>query len=285
MSGSPSSDVLIRPARPGDYPCYLRLFPALGVPEAPPDESAWQAGYMPRALFLTEVPDTGSGGDSAEPVAYAYYDLMPGCGYVRNIMVAAAHRRRGHGRALMNAMADLFRAAGCTEWRLNVLRDNHAAIALYRHCGMDVAYEATALHLPFAVTADMPAASASVRVRSLAAAADPAMERQFAMPTGLLTSLRKRPGSLFWQLVDESRSPVECLGVTRFSPAMPGAFPIHVRVPSLVRPMIEAMRAATPDGVDSLMLTCEADPDLVAYLRERGAQVRMELFHMRSDLP
>lgn len=278
MSDSSSLPSVVRRARASDYEHYARLFPALGLAEEPPGQEAWTVGCMARALFL-EVPEAEA------PVGYAFYDLQPTCGYVRNVMLADGHRRRGHGTTLMNALADIFREAGCGEWRLNVERDNQAALALYKGCGMGVAYETYALYLPFAIASEEPLPTGELRVLSLPPERDSAVEALFAMPQGLMTSLRNRPGTYLLQLVDESRSPAECLGVTRFTPAMPGAFPFRLRAPHLVGPMLAAMRALTPDDVESLTLTCEDDPELVEYLRARGAEVRMELFHMRGDLP
>lgn len=272
---------VIRAARLDDYPHYVDLFPSLGVPEDPPSAADWQAGQMARAL-IAETPGEGAG---ARPVGYAFYDLMPGCGYVRNIMVAGDQRRRGYGRALMAAMADIFRAAGCTEWRLNVKRDNHAAVALYQRCGLDVSYPTAGLRLPFALADRLPAPSPTLRVEPLPPEDDRAAERQFAMPAGLLTSLRTRPGDHLLQLMDDSRSPPARVGVARFSPGLPGAFPIRVRAPAMVRPLLETFRALTPADVDTLLLTCEDDPALIDTLRSHGAELVMEVFHMRGELP
>ena len=283
MSASSPPTTVIRQAQRDDYPNYLRLYPALGLTEAPPAEAVWQEVAMPRALFLSE---RGPGPDEiGPPIGYAFYDRLPACGYVRNIMIADGYRRQGHGLALMNALAGLFRAEGCTEWRLNVEMHNRAAIGLYQRCGMAVSYRTSALLTPFAVIEKIPTPAGDLRVQPLPPDQDRTIETQFGMPAGLLTSLRTRPGEHILQLMDGSRSPAECVGVTRFSPRMLGAFPLYVREKTLVRPLLEAMRAMTPATQAAVSLTCEAQPDLVAFLRDLGAEVRMELFHMCGDLP
>jgi GNAT superfamily N-acetyltransferase len=271
-----------RPARPEDYPHFVRLFAELGVPEPPPEIVAWTAAYMGRTLIM----------DDGEPVVFAYYDLLPRCGYVRNIAVAPSHRRQGLGRAMMRTLAQRFSGQGCDEWRLNVKHDNHAAIALYQACGMAEVYRTTSLSTPIEAIARLPEAPRPVRVRPLQRADDAAGEALFDMPHGLMTSLRDRPGAEFYQLLDESRAPAECVGVTRFSPDMPGAFPFRLTRPDFVRPLLEFLAArvasytgpGTGPGTRPINLACEDQPDLVAALVAAGATVNMEIVHMRGLL-
>src|SRR5690606_26347770 len=124
-------------------------------------------------------------------------------GYVRMLMVSPAHRRRGIGRAMMTALARVFRDMGRTEWRLNVLVDNAAAIALYEGAGMRRAYGAAALVLPLMAVARLAMPAEAVQVVSVEPEHDAAIEERFAMPAGLLASLRGRSGEELVQLVRE----------------------------------------------------------------------------------
>lgn len=273
MSHTPAA----RPARPEDYPHYVRLFAEMGVPEAPPGAAEWAAAYMERTLMMGEP----------EPVAYAYYDVLPACGYVRNIVVASEHRRRGLGRAMMGALAGRFSELGCTEWRLNVKDDNHAAIALYQACGMAEAYRASSLFMPVDAIARLPEAPIEVRVQPLAPERDAGCEGLFDMPRGLMTSLRDRPGAELYEVVSvEPRARAECLAVTRFTPGMPGAFPFRLTRADVARPLLEFLAARiAPGNTRPMILACEDQPELVAALRAAGAEVSMEIIHMRGRLP
>jgi RimJ/RimL family protein N-acetyltransferase len=53
------------------------------------------------------------------------------------LMVAAAHRRRGIGRALLAAAEEWARSANVTKLELHVFPHNDPAIALYERCGYE----------------------------------------------------------------------------------------------------------------------------------------------------
>ncbi len=52
-------------------------------------------------------------------------------------MVAAGHRRRGVGRALLLAAEEWARSAGVGKLELHVFPHNEAAIRLYESCGYE----------------------------------------------------------------------------------------------------------------------------------------------------
>jgi len=54
---------------------------------------------------------------------------------VSDLMVRTAHRRRGIGRALLDAAEAYARAAGAAVLRINVLARNDGAAALYGRAG------------------------------------------------------------------------------------------------------------------------------------------------------
>ena len=59
-----------------------------------------------------------------------------GIGYVRQLAVARRARGRGHGRTLLLALLDAFRAAGLTSAELSVAGTNAPATGLYESAGM-----------------------------------------------------------------------------------------------------------------------------------------------------
>src|SRR4051812_22184281 len=117
----------VRAARPEDYDAWLAFWAQLELGHSPPARERWVEHLAPHTIFLE---------DDGAPVAYNLSFAFGGRGDVRQVVVDQAARRRGVGKQLMAAVAAKLRAAGCTEWRLEVKADNAAAIALYRAAGM-----------------------------------------------------------------------------------------------------------------------------------------------------
>lgn len=117
----------VRGARPDDYEAWLEFVTYLGVGGTPTDRERFIAGIVPNAIFVE---------DAGVLVGYALSFAFGTRGDVRQIAVAPAARKRGIGALLMASVKAKLVAAGCTDWRLEVLADNAAAIALYRSVGM-----------------------------------------------------------------------------------------------------------------------------------------------------
>ncbi len=120
----------VRAARPEDYEAFTRFWVQLmlDTPTPPPREH-WIEHMCPSTIFVEE--------DGA-PVAYGLAFAFGARGDVRQVVVDAAARGRGLGKALMAAIAAKLVAAGCTDWRLETHASNAAALALYRSVGMHV---------------------------------------------------------------------------------------------------------------------------------------------------
>jgi ribosomal protein S18 acetylase RimI-like enzyme len=116
-----------RAARPDDYDAWLGFWGELGLTSTPPTRERWLAGILPNTIFLEE-----DGVLAAYNLSFAFGAR----GDVRQVAVAPEFRKRGVGKQLMAAVAAKLRAAGCTDWRLEVRADNAPAIALYRAAGM-----------------------------------------------------------------------------------------------------------------------------------------------------
>jgi len=124
-----------RQATPEDHPLFVSFFLTFEMPDPTPD-LAWWTRFCQNACFIEQ--------DGAA-VGYGLAYKLDAGGYVMHCATAESARRRGVGRAVMEALAERLRDEGCTRWSLNVKEENAAAIALYRRFGLEVAFKVAAL--------------------------------------------------------------------------------------------------------------------------------------------
>jgi len=174
--------MLARAARPEDYDAFTALWAQLGQEQDPPPRDRWVEHLAPSTIFLEE-----DGRLAAYNLSFAFGTR----GDVRQVVVDHAFRRRGVGKQLMAAVAAKLRAAGCSEWRLEVRADNAAALALYRAVGMRPLRD---LHVMTLARADAEAfaatASGPQRIEPVVAADDPALEAALDFGAGQLARWR-----------------------------------------------------------------------------------------------
>jgi ribosomal protein S18 acetylase RimI-like enzyme len=262
-------EFVVRRASPDDYLAFSGLFPDLEVDDPVPGPEIWASAF---------VPSTWVAARGEEVLGYCYVQEYADTGYVRNVVVAPKARRRGVGRALMNATAEQLRLHGKRSWRLNVKPDNRAALALYARVGMQTQYSAKALRLPWAACESIPIGSAVVREPSPDRDAD--LEGLFTLPRGQLASARSLGRRLFEAV---SSAGERSIGLAVFDPRIPGAFPFRVMEIDAVTPLLTAMRPHVQQH-DHVNLVAEDDEWLAALLVSAGASVREEILHLQGTL-
>ncbi len=269
---------ITRPAGPEHYEAFVRLVPELGVPDPIPDRARWEAEIRSDMLFLEH--------DGA-PVGYAWGKAFGDTGRVMHVVVDPAWRGRGVGGALMAAIAERLRAAGCRRWALNVKIDNVPAIRLYESLGMRRAYRSAALWLPWEGVAALPreaeGSGSTVTARAVEPAEEAALEAAFALLPGRLADLRAR-GRVLVRLVDVACPDEARVGLAAFDTEFPGAFPFAVARPALAAPLLEALRRHARPGDARIHLLADRDDALVAALRAAGGIISFELFYMEGYL-
>jgi GNAT superfamily N-acetyltransferase len=100
------------------------------------------ARFLPDGLETADHHLLTAENDRGEAVGNAWIGPDPGgnaeAAWLYDINVFQQHQRRGYGAAILAAVEELIAAEGRSALGLNVVGDNAAAIALYRHSGYDV---------------------------------------------------------------------------------------------------------------------------------------------------
>jgi hypothetical protein len=205
--------------------------------------------------------------------------------YVRNLVVDRAHRRRGHGRALLLAMLDEGRAAGASRGFLYVEPHNTSAIELYLAHGFERRSTAAVLRVRFDAAPGWADAGERHALPLDAASLDEAMaERQLGLLTGQIKLLRDQGRALFVAFDRE-----ELVGFAAFDPRFPGAFPFRARDLGASRVLVEALheRARPEDFPDDwrrhgVQIVIEGNEALADALRAHGAELALRTLAMEA---
>jgi GNAT superfamily N-acetyltransferase len=133
---------MIRPATPADVPVIGRLIRGLAEYERlthtltlnDDDLRAHLFGPRPWAEVLLAEEDGAVVGFALFFPTYSTFAGRPGL-YLEDLFVFPAHRGRGHGKALLTALARLAVERGCGRLEWSVLDWNEPAIKFYRAVG------------------------------------------------------------------------------------------------------------------------------------------------------
>ena len=285
----------VRAATGNDCAQWARLVVELGTGDPPFSHETWEQRILPGMLVGDEA---GTG----EACAYVYFQVLTSVGYIRNLVVAPAHRGRGIGRALLRHVATHLRASGIVQWELNVLPGNAPAIALYTSVGMAPAGHGTAIRFPWraidALVEDTP--PVALAVRAITAADDDALERRFQLIRGQLGDARRRgllPLALVLCAPGQSSDGGACAdaadarGVACFDASFPGCAVFRLAHTLDARALLAGVRERalpSPAAPASpwVQVFVEDDAALVAHLLAglEGAEVKMRTLRMRGLL-
>ncbi|SRR5579885_2965129 len=133
---------MIRPAAPADVPTVARLIRALAEYERLADRVALDEARLRDHLFGPRpYVEALIAEDAGTPVGFALFFhnystflARPGL-YLEDLFVLPEYRGRGHGKALLVALAKLAAERGCGRLEWAVLDWNEPAIGFYKSLG------------------------------------------------------------------------------------------------------------------------------------------------------
>ena len=271
----------IRPAVAADHQAFVRLFPELEVDDPILDQAKFDRELVPTMI----VVEAGEGAPEPDRVVgYSYFQIMKDLAYVRHIVTAPEVRRTGVGRALMAAVAERARAAGCTSWCLNVMRGNVAARALYESVGLAAAFDTKALHLDWACVDAAPEPdmrNTHVTARLIEPDDDALVETTLALVSGQLATKRAFGGRVLMGLFDGDT----VVAGTVFDPTFPGAYPFRAARPDLAFALLRAIRRYARPSDLHVKVVSEDQPAIADALIAAGARVVHDIVNMKGALP
>jgi ribosomal protein S18 acetylase RimI-like enzyme len=269
--------VRVRPAEVTDHAAFVRLFPELGVDDPILDEGQFAHQLMPSTLLAEVGPP-----EDRRAVGYAYFQIMKETAFVRHIVTAPEARRTGVARALLAAIVERAREAGCSSWCLNVKPGNTPAIALYEDLGLRRAHTSRALHMTWMAIEAAPVVETRVRAKDIAPEEDSRVETATHLLEGQLAGARAVSGRVLKMLEDEEGAVV---GATIFHPDFPGAYPFRVARPELALVLLRALRPHARPADAKLGVVTEDQPEVADALIAVGATVKLDSVHMKGPLP
>lgn len=267
----------IRPAEPRDHAEFQRLCPELAVDDPPIEEARFLRELLPTMLVVE-----GAGGARGPLAGYTFFQLLNGVAYVRHIVTAPEARRTGVGRALMSAVAERARAAGCTSWCLNVKPGNTAARALYESVGLRPAFESQAMKITWAqVDAAERVQNAHITARPIEPADDARVEAAMKMMSGQLATARAMGGRVLTALHEGD----DVVAASVFDPAFPGAYPFRAARPELALALLRALQPHALPAIPFVKMVSEGERWVTDALVAAGAEVTLDILHMKGPLP
>ena len=260
--------IALRSAVAADYDAFVPLFAELGVPEPPPSRETFGARFITN--MTVAIADE-------QVVGFIRWRAYGDLAHVINVVTHAAYRGRRIGQQLVEAARAQVRAAGCTQWYLNVKQDNAAAITLYGRCGFTTDGTASVLRLPWVVVRTLPV-STDVVATVGTPDEDAVLATTFQIPLGRVVFSRERSHFLVARALPASAP----RGCGAFYAGMPGVAPLCASDLEAAGALLHACLAFAEPDTASLIVVVERDAALAAQLLARGASLEFELFSMSA---
>lgn len=265
-----TSSFTIGPATAADYAAFLRLFPELAVPEAPPTEESFAAGIAPDAWIARAGHDT---------VGYVWARPRGERMHIVHLITDPSFRRHGVARALLATVRERARATGLARWMLHVKPANRPARALYEGEGMRVVMESASFRVPWAAAATLPVVSGTSSA-VLKSNEDETFERALGLAPREIAALRTLAGRVVMGL----RADGEPSGVAVFDPSFPGTSVFRLTEPRFARALLDGLRPYALPEHAHLLTFIEGDPALVDLLRSIGGEEIMRVLQLEGPV-
>lgn len=248
----------LRDARPEDLPAIARLRETVGWAAHP---WALEIVMRPPARCVVVTADAGDA-----PVAVGSGIAYGALGFIGNMVVGEAHRRRGLGSVLLDAVTDFLEGAGCTRLELYATSDGRP---LYARHGFEPAGPSAMGRIPRAAAlGDTPHAVREVgpeALTHLAAYDAPRFGGDRAPLLAMMLADAERPVLVAGE--------DEILGYAWLRPDGNRLGPFVADDPSAAAALVAESFERCPAAVEMTLNLPTANRDGVAWLRAVGAQL------------
>lgn len=238
-------------------------------PEDSTREESYNIGLSsPKGLFVVMVHK-----ESKEFIGYCRFLLYGTLGYIQRIGVRPKYQQKGYGAILMDSAMDNLEKAGATKFMLYVMQENEAAINLYKKYLFQIEYHSIQFEIPFKSLPKEPRGECrhidwgEIQLLCLRFGLNPYRIQSYFGQENQHVLVYQRMG--------------QQLGMCRFSPDFPGAFPFIIRDKDLALDFVaHLVTYITNKEFDAVKILIDQQQDLVDYMSDKKMPVRNRLYRM-----
>jgi ribosomal protein S18 acetylase RimI-like enzyme len=239
-----------------------------------PDEQTSESGFMRGLSGLKSLSVIAVHKESKDFIGYYKIGVYGNEGHVMRIGVHPEHRRKGLGTHLLERSMFQLKNAGCKSYYLYVMKDNEAAIELYKKQGYETDKISWQFKFPYKKLNNSPKGKirhvewGEIQMICLRFNLNPVQIQQYFG--------RENQHVLVFEVMGQQ------LGFTRFSPDFPGGMPFILKDPSYVIDFVSHLKTfVTNPDFDAIKTTFDNQENLVAHLQKEKIPLNYELLKMR----
>ena len=232
------------------------------------EESFMRGLNSPHGLFVVMVHK-----ETKDFIGYYRFLLYGTLGHIQRIGVRPKYQQKGYGSILMTSAMSILEKAGAKKFMLYVLQENKAAIKLYEKYKFEIEHSTVQFEIPFELLPKEPKGNCrhmdwgEIQLMSLRFGLNPYQIQTYFGQENQHVIIYQRIG--------------QQMGVCRFSPNFPGAFPFIIRDRNYALDFIAHLVTYIKNKeFTAVKITIDQQQSLVDDFIEKKIPVRNKLYRM-----